>query len=174
MSDLHEQTPKQEPLHKWVGEKQICERTSLSRSTIYRLEQAHKFPRRFKVAGRVLWLRSEVVKWQRDNEGRRMQLDPLPANRMPTGPRKKRPKKQRRARTVEELNKLAHSRRFAHPAPAVPVQAPTPEQIVRTRQEKERQLANRPKNPQPWDNGLGLPAQTAQPRTGTRILVPTI
>ncbi len=44
--------------------KKVWEETGLSRTTIWRLEQAGKFPRRRQLTpGRVGWLESEVLEW---------------------------------------------------------------------------------------------------------------
>lgn len=45
----------------------VCERTALSRSTIYEKMEAKTFPKRFPIsAGRVAWRESDITAWQQD------------------------------------------------------------------------------------------------------------
>lgn len=45
----------------------VCERTGLSRTQIYRLEAAGKFPRRVKLAlSTSAWVESEIQRWAAD------------------------------------------------------------------------------------------------------------
>ena len=47
--------------------KAVKEKTSLSRSHIYKLEQAGKFPKRFAIGSRgVRWLESDIDQWLLD------------------------------------------------------------------------------------------------------------
>lgn len=43
-------------------------RTTLSKSTIYNLEKAGKFPKRRKAATKVVWLASDVIEWMHNLE----------------------------------------------------------------------------------------------------------
>ncbi|QHB17686.1 helix-turn-helix transcriptional regulator [Mannheimia pernigra] len=50
-----------------LGKKTVKELTSLSDSTIYRLEKSGKFPKRQNVSyNRVGWLASEVFEWTKN------------------------------------------------------------------------------------------------------------
>nr|WP_246499999.1 AlpA family transcriptional regulator [Azospirillum soli] len=52
------------PAPRLLAVKQVQDRTTLSRATIYRLERDGKFPRLVSLgAGRVAWLESEVEGW---------------------------------------------------------------------------------------------------------------
>lgn len=44
--------------------KQILNEVPFSRSTLYRMRQAGKFPKPIKVGGAELWLRSDVEGWK--------------------------------------------------------------------------------------------------------------
>ena len=47
--------------------KQVKDKTSLSRSHIWKLEQAGKFPKRFAIGSRgVRWLESDIDQWLLD------------------------------------------------------------------------------------------------------------
>ncbi len=53
-----------------MAEDETLARTSLSRSTRYRMEKRGEFPKRRKISpGRIAWVESEIIKWleQRTN-----------------------------------------------------------------------------------------------------------
>lgn len=52
------------PEDRFIRAKMVCEITSLSYTTIWRLERAGKFPKRIRLSeSRVAWLHSEVIAW---------------------------------------------------------------------------------------------------------------
>ena len=52
-----------------IGTEEVCRITSLSRTTIWRLEQAGKFARRRRCSpNRVAWILSEVLRWVDERE----------------------------------------------------------------------------------------------------------
>lgn len=52
-----------------IGTAEVCRITSLSRTTIWRLERAGNFARRRKIApNRVGWILSEVLLWMTERE----------------------------------------------------------------------------------------------------------
>jgi predicted DNA-binding transcriptional regulator AlpA len=53
----------------FIGIKEVCRITSLSRTTIWRLECAGKFARRRRISpNRVAWRLSEVLHWAAERE----------------------------------------------------------------------------------------------------------
>lgn len=49
---------------KLIPQKQVVDMTSLSGTTIWRLEKAGKFPERHKIGpNRVAWLHSDILRW---------------------------------------------------------------------------------------------------------------
>jgi prophage regulatory protein len=49
-----------------LGKNETCQRTNLSKATIYRLELRNEFPKRRRISSRrVGWLESEIVEWLR-------------------------------------------------------------------------------------------------------------
>ena len=49
---------------RFVRQTEVCERTGLARTTIWRLERAGKFPGRRRVTdSSVAWLESELTEW---------------------------------------------------------------------------------------------------------------
>ena len=56
--------------HAFLNEKQVCERTSLSRSTIWRLRQAGDFPEPVKITERRVAYRAEDVEAWIADKGR--------------------------------------------------------------------------------------------------------
>lgn len=47
-----------------IPQKKVIEMTSLSGTTIWRLEKRHAFPKRRKIGiNRVAWLRAEIEEW---------------------------------------------------------------------------------------------------------------
>jgi prophage regulatory protein len=58
--------PANEHAIRFIRDAEVRHRTGLSRSTIWRLEQADRFPARRKISARaVAWLESEVERWIR-------------------------------------------------------------------------------------------------------------
>jgi len=64
----HPKTDAPEP-DRLIGITELCRITSLSRTTIWRLERAGNFPRRRKIApNRVGWIFREAQTWIRERE----------------------------------------------------------------------------------------------------------
>lgn len=54
---------------KYLNIKEVCERTSLSRSTVYRLIKDGYFPRKIKISkSRVAWRDCEVNAWLQEQQ----------------------------------------------------------------------------------------------------------
>ena len=50
--------------YQFIPQKKVIEMTSLSSTTIWRLEKKHAFPKRHKIGiNRVAWLRTEIEDW---------------------------------------------------------------------------------------------------------------
>jgi prophage regulatory protein len=71
--DMHDQ----QPAVRLIREKEILDRTGLSRTQRWRLEREGRFPARVQLSDRAFgWIESEVEAWiaQRIHERRRVQL----------------------------------------------------------------------------------------------------
>jgi prophage regulatory protein len=52
------------PRHLYIDRKRVIELTGISRSTIDRLEEAGKFPKRVKLTTRrIAWRAAEIIEW---------------------------------------------------------------------------------------------------------------
>jgi predicted DNA-binding transcriptional regulator AlpA len=67
----------------FLSEGEVCALIRLSRSSVYRMEQAHEFPKRMRIGGVIRWSSREVAEWQRKVRAeQRIKLPPLPASRV--------------------------------------------------------------------------------------------
>ncbi|MCQ4631650.1 helix-turn-helix domain-containing protein [Shinella sp. CPCC 100929] len=53
---------------RWMTMKDVCAFTRLSRESINRLRRAHRFPPPAEIAGRALFIRTEVEAWAESQE----------------------------------------------------------------------------------------------------------
>lgn len=65
-------------LDKFLPIERVCTITGVHRSTIFRWEQAGRFPRRIRIGGRVMWSLREIIAWQDAQKAGRPELPEQP------------------------------------------------------------------------------------------------